>query len=155
MPSSAIAVRTATVPAMGRGLFAARRGGFKRGDVVTYYAGRYVFACDADTGTDVDTDTTYRRSVLLKFLSIDGLREPVRGGGAGSFANDPLAKDARNARYVVDVDRHRVAIVATRAIADGDEVYVDYGAGYRRRHATPLVKVKERGVPSVKLSPKR
>lgn len=117
----------------GLGVFATQF--IARGSLITWYAGTYLWNPRAEElGT-----ASHVRTVLHGFLAIDGIREPVHGAGAGSFVNAASRAARVNARYRVDDVALRVAIVATRDIAEGEEVLVTYGRDYwRRNNVVPI-----------------
>jgi len=48
------------------------------------------------------------------------------------YVNDPLSPLARNVEFVKMPNEGRADVVATRDIAEGEEIFVDYGAAYWR-----------------------
>ena len=114
-------------PIHGLGLFARRD--VPRHAWITYYDGERV-----DWATAHSRDASYMRTVAHGHEAIDGLRAPLVGRGAASFANH--ARPA-NAIFVVRFDdRHggeHVWLKAKDAIPQGCEICVDYGSTYWKR----------------------
>ena len=111
-----VEVALSTIPNAGRGLFASEA--FGRGAYITLY----------------DGETITRKEALKRRLThmagregvvVDGLKEPIRGRGGGSFANGTaLTRDA-NASIVAWLGL--LVLRARRDIAAGEEILVSYG----------------------------
>ena len=108
----------------GRGLFATMD--FFKGDVITIYEGEHI-----------DKDDALMRNVKTHMASIcsrcviDGIKNPKKGAGGGSFVNDPRLCTLRNAQFRrVDEgykSHYGVYLIATRDISSGEEIYASYG----------------------------
>ena len=121
-----------------------------KGDAITEYDGEII--------TDAEARQRMRRGEDTHFMSIkdgtgfviSGLKRPVAGRGAGSFANDPLRsgykpnverclttsilKKAPADRRTGARTTGRVWMRATKRLKPGDEVFFEYGADYWKRH---------------------
>ena len=136
----------------GRGLYTTRA--FAAGDWVTEYDGRLIDHDAAKRLRSAGMDT-HVRTIRAQHSYIDGrLVQATHGRGGGSFANDVKARQRQfyNCEFVV-IDQaipgcvqrestvnsrgntrlevpERVMLRALRRIVAGEEIYVDYGAGY-------------------------
>jgi SET domain-containing protein len=143
-------VRPSTIPEAGLGLFALSQ--IKKNTLVTEYGGEVVDASGAKELFESGQDT-HLRSTIPMFESLDGrVREEtftldyyVSNNLMGSFAN--YAKGKVNVKYVKSrrlpegrvhpyggTAGGRIFLKATRNIEKGEELFIDYGASYRRRH---------------------
>lgn len=107
-----------------RGLFATCP--IKRNELVTFYDGEYIDWYTAKTRTDC----SYMRSVAFGYSVIDGLRVPLPNRGAGSFSNH-----ASNPNAKFWTRENTVWIKAKSDINIGQEIYVNYGKMYWKRHS--------------------
>lgn len=132
----------------GLGLFATRD--IRKGDVVTEYGGEVVDHAYATLLLRTKQDS-HLRCIVPMFQALDGR---VRGSTftldyyndndlLGSFAN---SSDTANVKYFTcrrtcgrvhpygGVAAEKVVLKATRSIAKGEEIYVNYGISYNKRH---------------------
>ena len=127
-----IEVRQSRIPGAGRGLFAL--GFLKKGTRVTYYDG--VLLDHAQAARVAEADPSYMRSLTYDTV-IDGLREPLVGRGAASFANHGQDASSRNAalKPVWNKFAHAtsVVLVTTKDVESGTELLVNYGNMYWKR----------------------
>jgi len=134
-----VSVRASRLRDAGNGLFADCA--FAVGALVTEYDGTRISFAEARTATR--DERSHYRSLQSRISVIAGLREPEAGRGGGSFVNDARTPARTNAQFVtlrllttepvftrVPDDQIAVALVATRTIADDEEVYASYGTGY-------------------------
>lgn len=92
--------------------------------IITFYDGE-----DIDRATALSRpDKSYMRTVSFGHHVIDGLRNPTRGRGAGSFVNH---SSTPNAAFWIRHDR--VWIKALRDIQRDEEILVSYGRFYWQR----------------------
>lgn len=112
-----VEVKPSTISGAGNGLFAKRR--FRRGEYITLYEGELLTRRVAKL-RPILTHMASREGIV-----IDGLKEPIRGRGGGSFAN--------GARRVCDTNAQICAylgLLVLRARADigiDSEIIVCYG----------------------------
>ncbi|CAK0835934.1 unnamed protein product [Prorocentrum cordatum] len=116
-------VRASLIPGAGRGLFAARA--FGEGDLLCVYS-----------GTPVPLAQVVRREVSTDYLmggfglySVDASAHPEV---LARYINDHPEGGRRNARFVKLKQQRRALVLASRAIAAGEEIYAGYGEGYWR-----------------------
>ncbi len=128
---SRLIIRTSTIPGAGRGLFAACF--FEPGDVVCFYTG-VVWTWSAQ-------QRLKDRSYLLflghnETFSTDIFVDPrTTPSVKARYINDPRNPRLYNVRWETtpsDTALFRCPVVATRAIAAGDEIFVDYGESFWR-----------------------
>ena len=125
-------VKPSTVRDAGLGLFALRD--LPKGTRVTWYDGAVLDRTQA--AVVAATDPSFLRSVSFDEV-IDGLRRPLAGRGAASFANHGARAALRNADLKALWDRAhhatRIVLVTTQAVRAGEELLVNYGAQYWAR----------------------
>jgi len=116
-------------------------------DYITEYGGEVIDKKEAERRRGIGK-ATHIRSVSFGHTAIDGINvRDTSGDGGASFANDPRSVEQVNAKFVVvssyagwGVKRtgltvpERVLLRATKTIAVGEEVYVDYGRDYWDNH---------------------
>lgn len=142
-------ISTSLIPDGGLGLFAMRD--IKRGEFVTEYGGEVV---DIERAKELlaNKEDTHLRTLSSQFDALDGRLRPeagftleyyYRNDLMGSFANTSKTPNVKYVEKIRSVGRvHPYGGVATktimlRAIRDikaGEEIYVNYGEGYKRRH---------------------
>lgn len=133
-----VSVRPSQLEGAGNGLYADEA--YAKGEVVTEYVGRGAPG-ELLSAKDVAklTVQTHVLTMENQHSYIDGLRTPVEGAGAGSFANDcfscgklPVRGGAPTFTYNVKIVKsrldfmNRAFLVATRPIARGEELYLNY-----------------------------
>jgi hypothetical protein len=112
-------IKAATVPAAGKGLFAARE--FAAGEHIADYSGDEALLRSAADGGPYYLALTQRRA-------IDAART---NSGYGRWANDPRGSGSGpNAEFVINRGTGTGRLRSTRRIAPGDEVLVSYGPAY-------------------------
>lgn len=122
-----VAVEPSQLEGAGRGLYARGRA-FRRGQRITEYAGERLADKLEAARRPVQTHILHLSATYHgqhgNDVYVDGDRNPVRGHGGGSFANH-RPKGQCNADFAL---RDGSAfLVATRDIADGEEIYVHCG----------------------------
>ncbi|EZG44527.1 SET domain protein [Gregarina niphandrodes] len=128
-----VEVGPSTIAGGGSGLFTARA--FRKGELVTEYVGEILDRAEAERRCSVG-QFQYIGTLQAQQYYIDGLRVPEAGRGGASFINHAQPKLA-NAAWVEVADRRlcfpRKFARATRALAPGTEVFINYGKTYWRR----------------------
>ncbi len=145
----AIDVRRSRVA--GLGLFAGRA--FEKGEMITEYSGNFITR--EESVRRLGKTDSHIRTHIGRRWDIDGLRQPQVGRGAASFANDAAPPLKANSVFDFvdsqlaerDVERffkgapaifrpeERITFLrASRAIARGEEIFVDYGQDTRARY---------------------
>ena len=144
-------VRSSTIKAAGRGLFASRR--FGVGELITEYGGAVISCAEAKKRRDAGK-ASHIRTLDSMHTAIDGVDVTLATGNPGaSFANDPHRGDGKekpnrcNAKFV-KLEQHqqkgliplcirgglaatsRIFLKASREILPRDEIFVNYGRGY-------------------------
>jgi SET domain len=127
-------VRTSRIPGAGKGLFVigglpSCRGGFAVGETICYYYGHIHNYRSAATLTD--------RSYLLHVhgnILIDAGPLPSI---LARYINDPCHEGTVNVKFVPEINQQRIAVVAYKDLAIGQELFVDYGDAYwSQQHPT-------------------
>lgn len=146
-----VEVRSSRIPGASLGLFATRS--FAAREFITEYDGKRITTREAKQASVADQ--SHMRSLQPNTTVIEGLRVPEPGRGGASFANDTINFDAStpsqivrddaaiNAAFaklriktqepefgVVAYDRIAIVLMATRPIAAGEEIYINYGSDY-------------------------
>ena len=104
------------------------------GEFITAYAGRLLVV-----GIDnFSTDETYLIKVTDECY-LDGSGTEFLATGLGRFANRPVPPLKANARFSVNKSALTVSLVATRTIAVGDEILVNYGRALKRDTGTKVI----------------
>ena len=121
-----LAVLPSTVPTAGKGLFTTRA--FAAGAVLCHYTGTFLDgrAATAARKSGDAAQTAYLMR-LAKGVTIDAGPHP---GVLARYVNDNADKARVNARFDKDPAQRLARVVATRALAAGEEVFASYGAGY-------------------------
>ena len=144
-------IKAASVRGHGLGLFATKA--FREGDFIADYSGDYVAGPDGTVGGAYFLNLRVRGGA-----AIDAART---NSGDGRWANDPrgvlLGQERRRAQPNSELSSpsgaRRAKLVATRAIAAGDEIFVSYGPGYwaaiRRLAAATRPALRKRARPAV------
>jgi uncharacterized protein len=144
---TSLLVKKSTIPGAGYGLFTKEP--IKRGRTITEYGGKVIGHKEATELLKQGKDT-HLRSIATMFQALDGritdefpLTYYEENNLLGSFAN---SSPEPNAKYFVPRHRvgkihpyggvamHAVYITALRDIAAGEEIFVNYGKSYNRRH---------------------
>ena len=124
-----VVVKHSTIPAAGQGLFATKA--FAVGDVVATYG-----------GVVMHVDEWQRLPVALRNygMGIEGQRNYIIDGtksyGAhmGRWANDPYRTNhALNVKAKWNEAHKRMEFKATKPIANGAEIFINYGPGFHQR----------------------
>ena len=117
--SEVVEVKKSKLKKAGKGLFAKKK--IKKGEFICWYAGVYV---NKDTVHNGYYDSDYLWEFEDSDLVIDAA-DPL--SCLGRYVNDSLSLGLTNAN-VIDYDNvHAGAIMATKAIAKGTEIYITYG----------------------------
>jgi len=108
-------VGQSTLPNAGKGLFAPKDMGYKRGDFITFYSGRYGVRLSGERVMELETGTC-----------IDGSSEECRCATArGDMIND--SRRRANSKFVIMHEALAlVAVVAARNIFPKAEIFLDY-----------------------------
>lgn len=114
----------------GLGLFATRD--IPPGTRLTYYDGE-LLSRDEAVRRDAQGKGGWLCSTIAREVVIDGLRKPLAGRGWASLANHGRP----TARLVRTPDK--VWLESTKPIRRGEEVLLNYGPGFWRRHERSLV----------------
>jgi len=123
-------VKPSTLPDAGRGLFADHD--FAKGQRITEYCGELIDHKQA-LALRAEGKAQYVRVVEAQHSYIDGIKDPTQISSAGwaSMANHSDAPNAVFDRvWEKSKAQYRVFIKAKRAIAKGEEIFVNYGKGY-------------------------
>ncbi len=117
-------IKDSTLPGAGKGLFA--RWEFNKGDAIVRYTGDIVDTRKGDTEGGFE-DSAYVLEVTNTW-SIDAARTNTADG---RMINDTVSSSKRtNCKFAFDSKRKIVTIRATRKIAIGEELFINYGRGY-------------------------
>jgi hypothetical protein len=125
-------VRASRIAGAGRGLFCTGDG-IKPGDHITDYEGAFIGKNDArDALSALQHSGIASHWCQAHEWVICGIKTPVPGLGAGSFANHAAPKrcNARVQLYKLGPNHFQAVLVATRYIAPGTEVLINYGTTY-------------------------
>eukprot|EP01054_Gregarina_sp_Poly1_P005015 Gregarina_sp_Poly_1__5014@NODE_2659_length_1862_cov_546_523120_g1686_i0_p1_GENE_NODE_2659_length_1862_cov_546_523120_g1686_i0NODE_2659_length_1862_cov_546_523120_g1686_i0_p1_ORF_typecomplete_len407_score48_26SET/PF00856_28/1_6e17_NODE_2659_length_1862_cov_546_523120_g1686_i05721792 len=129
-----VEVRDSTIPEAGRGLFASRD--FKKGEFVTEYVGEIITRDEARRRLRRG-QFHYLGTLVTGMYEIDGIQVPRDGEGAASFINH-ARKPHANVQWAHVEDRkacfRRMFAKASRDIAAGEELFLDYGKTYWEHH---------------------
>lgn len=142
-----LSIQESKIPDAGWGLFTAAP--IKRGHIITEYGGKVVGHKEAKQLL-ADGEDTHLRSIAAMFQALDGrvtdefpFTYYEDNNLLGSFAN---SSPEPNAKYFVPRHRtgrihpyggiamHAVYLMAVRDIAADEEIYVNYGKSYNKRH---------------------
>ena len=118
-------VTESTLPDSGRGLFALKD--FKSNEIITEYCGEEVTFNEARSIAD-------RRYIMQcegKF--IDGMREPVRCLGGGSFSNSK--RNNWNAVKCLIDNKIYLKVRRGHYIKRGSEIFINYGSHFHKQLA--------------------
>ena len=121
--------RPSCIPNAGNGLFVQNGKSFSPGDVLCYYYGHIHTFLSARSLED----TSYLMLVHGNALVDPGPLPEIKA----RYINDPLNESLYNVQFRPDKGRFRSAVVATRVIAEGEELYVSYGDAYWSQQPTP------------------
>ena len=123
-------VLISTVPNAGKGLFTTRE--FAAGAVVCCYTGTFLDGKAATAArTSGDPARTAYLMRLAKGVTIDAGPHP---GVFARYINDNADKARLNVRFEKDPANRLARVIAARALAPGEELFVSYGAGYWKQH---------------------
>lgn len=129
-----VCVKNSSIIGAGRGLYACRP--FKRGELVTEYAGEIISRDEAQRRAQRG-EFQFLGTLVSGMYEIDGLQEPVDGKGAASFINHAASSRA-NVKWSHLEDQllcfTRLFAKAVRDIKDGEEILINYGNTFWRRH---------------------
>ena len=116
-------VKQSNIPGAGNGVFAKQK--LYAGDVVTWFAGDEVLTRTTDHSYTIGLqDGTF----------IEGIRIPSPGQGLASFINRKMRMFWENCEFVEyggTAYKHRMYVAMTKDVAEGEELYISYGKGYR------------------------
>lgn len=127
--------RPSTIPNAGLGLFYEAREAFPAGRVLCYYYGHIHNFHSARHLVD--------RSYLMLLAGDVLLDAGPLPSVLSRYINDPLNDPYVNCRFGLDATTtttpagHRCAVVTTRDIQPGEELFVSYGQAYWSQHSTP------------------
>ena len=123
-----VVVKRSTIPAAGKGLFALKP--FAVGDVVATYGG---VVMHADEWKRLPANKRYYGMAIegqTNFI-VDGTKS--YGIHMGRWVNDPYnTNHAVNVKSKWNNNQKRVELKATKAIAKGAEIFINYGPGYHQ-----------------------
>ena len=138
-----VEVRKSLIPNAGNGLFTMKP--FLKGEAVTEYDGKVIDNNEAKQLRQIKKDR-HIKTVDRNASHIDGLNKPILHRGGASFANDAMNNALYNTVFCKtekvihglpdlrtgDKVLGRIFLRATRNIAAGEEIYVDYGKPTRQ-----------------------
>lgn len=131
--NAGVSVRQSSIRGGGRGVWAERA--FARGELITEYAGEVLCAEEARKRTERG-QFQFLATLAPGYKVIEGIREPREDCGCASFINHSAT--AKNAVLEAKDDKKlthkRLFAKALRPIQAGEEVFIDYGRTYWRRH---------------------
>jgi hypothetical protein len=126
-PGSGLAVRESTIPGAGLGLFAERD--YRRDEVVTDYQGEPMSTLGMLRTPDLAYMMGLGRDASGRRIWIDGRNHLGCYGRCANHSSDP---SRMNLRLSLLPDERRAVLIADRDIAQGEELFFDYGPRHWR-----------------------
>ena len=103
----------------GRGLFVKNNHTFLEGDIICPYEGELV-------DYEAAISPTYRSDYVFEVKEDEWVIDAKDTETLGKYANDPIDEDMYNADLIAN-DNLTALLVATKRIAPGKEIYLEYG----------------------------
>jgi uncharacterized protein len=121
--------RCSSIPEAGLGLFYEASAAFPAGQVLCYYYGHLHNFRSAQQLHDTSYLMMLDGDVLIDAGPLPQIQS--------RYINDPLNEPFANCKFGPDTAHHRSAVVSTRAIQPGEELFCSYGDAYWSQHAAP------------------
>ena len=129
-----VRIQPSTIPEAGKGLFAIRR--FERGALIAPYKGE-VYKNRRELEQATGTNTAEARDLTAEYVigteNDKFINAYATNSSPARYANHKEGHDRghlANAKFWEDGSNHEVWLRATRPIAAGSEIFVDYGRDY-------------------------
>ena len=127
-----------TIPNAGLGLFYATSAEriVEEGEILCYYCGHI----HNFLSVKVIEDKSYLMLVSGDMFVDPGPLPSIKA----RYINDPLNEDVVNCKYIPQTKKYRSAVVATRMIHPGEELFASYGEDYWSRQDQPGTVISQR-----------